>query len=115
MGGDHSLQLVDTMGTLEKLVHSVSRSSLIDIIGNLERLKAITWARMVSETRGDHTSRTNSASLLNMRQVAERLNIPLSRAYELARQGKLPAVHIGKYVRVSEAGLQEYQARLTAL
>jgi excisionase family DNA binding protein len=47
-----------------------------------------------------------------MRQAAERLNVPESRAYELARQGKLPAIRIGKYVRVSVTSLLEYQAKL---
>ena len=49
-----------------------------------------------------------------MRQVAARLNVPASRAYELARQGKLPAVRIGKYVRVSEKSLIDYQAKINA-
>jgi len=50
--------------------------------------------------------------LLTMAEAAIRLNIRESRAYDLARQKKLPAVRIGKYVRVSAQALAEYQARL---
>ena len=41
-------------------------------------------------------------------QVAERLNVPKSYAYDLARQGRLPTRRFGKYVRVPEAALAEW-------
>jgi excisionase family DNA binding protein len=49
---------------------------------------------------------------LSMRQVAARLNIPVSRAYELARQGRLKAVKIGKYVRLSPPGARRVSSCL---
>jgi len=44
-----------------------------------------------------------------MSEVAKRLNIPEGRAYELARQGRIESVKIGKYVRVSRAALEKYR------
>jgi excisionase family DNA binding protein len=52
--------------------------------------------------------------LLTIPEVAKQLNVPESYAYELARQGKLPTVKIGKYVRVTYEGLKKYQMRLDA-
>ena len=52
-----------------------------------------------------------SGPLLTLPQVADMLAIPEGRAYELARQGKLPSLRIGKYVRVSGEQLAEFQRR----
>lgn len=61
---------------------------------------------------GQKAAKDRRDGLLTMRQVAERLNVSESRAYELARQGKLAAVRIGKYFSVSADALAEYQAKL---
>jgi len=42
--------------------------------------------------------------------VAELLAVPASYAYELARQGKLPTVRLGKYVRVRASALAAWLA-----
>jgi excisionase family DNA binding protein len=50
--------------------------------------------------------------LLTIPQVAERLNVSEYRAYELARQGVLKSVRLGKKsVRVKHAALAEYLAQ----
>jgi excisionase family DNA binding protein len=79
------------------------------LIGVLAELQAKAQLKLLSER---NVPKGGREVLLTMRQVAERLNVPGSRAYELARQGKLPAVRIGKYVRVSAEALAEYQAKL---
>lgn len=43
--------------------------------------------------------------LLLAPEAAELLRIPTNRVYELAKQGLLPCVHIGRYVRFVEDDL----------
>ena len=57
---------------------------------------------------GDH------GALLTIEQVATRLNVPKTFAYELVRQHKLGAVRLGKYVRVAPDMLAHYVATLAA-
>lgn len=46
--------------------------------------------------------------LLRIPQVADILNVSEWRAYELARQGRLPVVRLGRQVRVNEAALMSW-------
>ncbi len=82
------------------------------IIGTLECLKATLMARMLSQQgRLDKEPEPNEP-LLSIPEVAERLNIPKSRVYELARQGNgLPTMRIGKYLRISPPALEAWLAR----
>jgi excisionase family DNA binding protein len=52
--------------------------------------------------------------LLPVPAVAELLAVPASYAYELARQGKLPTIHLGKYVRVRASALTAWLDRRSA-
>ncbi len=49
--------------------------------------------------------------LLTIPQVAKRLKVSEYRAYELARQGALRSVRLGKSVRVKPSDIDEYIAR----
>jgi excisionase family DNA binding protein len=85
-------------------------------LGELERVKAILWSRMVSLSCNSRSNRLPDAvTLLTMPQVAKRLAIPEGRAYELARQERLPTVKIGKYVRVPLAELETWLSQQTSL
>ncbi len=56
---------------------------------------------------------TQEQPLLDAKQTGAFLHIPTCRVYELARQGKIPAVRIGaKCVRFRPAALQEWVVRL---
>ena len=55
-------------------------------------------------------SSTDDGALLTIGQVADRLNVSKSYAYELVRQKKLAAVRLGKYVRVAQETLAKYVA-----
>lgn len=46
--------------------------------------------------------------LLRIPEVASRLSISRARAYELVRRGSLPAVHLGRQVRVDARSLEEF-------
>jgi len=97
------------LADLEQAVAETPVSQIPALIGVLAELQAKAHLKMLSEQT---ILKDREDGLLTMRQVAARLNVPVSRAYELARQGKLPAVRIGKYVRVSEKSLIDYQAKL---
>jgi excisionase family DNA binding protein len=57
------------------------------------------------------TNETTTRPLLTVAQVAERLNISRSAAYDLVRpHGGLPAVRIGRSVRVHPDALDEFVA-----
>lgn len=55
---------------------------------------------------------TEPGALLTIEEVAQRLNVPKSNAYELVRQQKLGSVRLGKYVRVAPDMLAQYVATL---
>lgn len=94
---------------LEQVLAAVPVAEIPALIGVLAELQAKAQLKLLSEQK---VTKGGREALLTMRQVAERLNVPQSRAYELARKGKLAAVRIGKYVRVSVEALAEYQAKL---
>lgn len=49
-----------------------------------------------------------SLKLLRVPHVAQALDVPQARIYELIREGTLPAVHLGRQVRVSEEALWQF-------
>jgi excisionase family DNA binding protein len=100
----------DILTSLETLIHDADLENCAALIGDLEKIKAIAWGKIMGRPSANQNSQSND--LLTMAEVATRLSIPESKAYELARQGKLPAVRIGKYVRMSVQALLEYQTQL---
>ena len=49
--------------------------------------------------------------LLRLAEVASLLNVRLPRAYEMARQGVLPVVRLGRQLRVDPDRLEEWLAQ----
>jgi excisionase family DNA binding protein len=49
-------------------------------------------------------------SLLTAQQVAAVLQVPKARVYELAREGLIPVVRLGRQVRVSASALNDWIA-----
>ena len=96
--------------TLESLIHQADQANCVALIGELEKMRALAWSKIMARPLADQNAQGHD--LMTMAEAAKRLSIPESRAYDLARQKKLPAVRIGKYVRVSAQALEEYQARL---
>lgn len=99
---------------IEQAIRQANPAECPAFLGELERLKALAQFRLVMEAGPNGHTDTHEA-LLTMAEAAKRLNIPESRAYELARQRKLHAVRIGKYVRVSPHALAKYQAQLPSV
>jgi excisionase family DNA binding protein len=94
---------------LDKMIADSTPEQLPELIGLFATLHARAQLKLLT---GPAPVTRDAEELLTMAEVAIRLSIPESRAYDLARQKKLPAVRIGKYVRVSAQALAEYQARL---
>mgnify|MGYP003576514172 CR=1 FL=1 len=88
------------------------------LIAQLAACQSAVAARLLNESQRDGTQRETASvepgALLTIEQVAERLNVPKSNAYELVRQHKLEAIRLGKYVRVAPDVLARYVATLAA-
>ena len=104
------------IASVEKALSSAPVSDWPIWLGELERLKAIVWTRIgIHGNSPDKVSQdSEDAHLFDIAEVAKQLNIPECRVYELARQGKIGAVKIGKYVRISREALIRYVASLSA-
>jgi excisionase family DNA binding protein len=90
---------MDLIGELERELSKIAPAQCPGLLGELERLKALVWVHL--NTQGGHGTGESfqpGNQLLTIPQVSERLALPVSRVYELARQGKLPVVKVGKYV-----------------
>jgi excisionase family DNA binding protein len=102
------MELSDYRSLLEQLETEISGwspESCTDLLGILERVRVLAWSRIVKGS-AQSLSSPDSGQLLTLPQVAERLAVPETYAYELARQHKLPIVRLGKYVRVP---VQEFE------
>ncbi len=51
-----------------------------------------------------------SSRLLTARETADRLGLGIYRTYQLIRKGQLPAVRLGRQVRVDPAALEDWIA-----
>ena len=49
--------------------------------------------------------------LITVSEAAELLRLRPARVYQLAREGILPAVHVGRQVRLEEQALRDWIAR----
>lgn len=102
-------QLAATLlvAALEQVVEAVPVADLPALLGALEKIKVIGWGRTM---HGPHTGQEEH-HLLTIPEVAKRLKVSEYRAYELARQGSLKSVRLGKSVRVKSSAMADYLAQ----
>lgn len=93
---------------LPAIAAEATADELPALIGALEAAKAVAWARLAATAQQDQATRPEP--LLSLPEVAAALGIPEDRAYDLAREGLLPVVTIGKYKRVRESTLRAFIA-----
>jgi excisionase family DNA binding protein len=109
---------VSDYGTLlEQLEAEMLEWSLDDctnLISILERVRVRAWARIVGGTAKSQLGQ-DSGQLLTLPQVAERLAVPETYAYELARQNRLPVIRLGKYVRVPVEAFERWLSQQASL
>ncbi len=85
------------------------------LLGELERLRAELWARLMrppADGQGSSGAADPLAGLrcLSPRAVAELLGLKDSYVHELCRTGTLPAIKQGKYWLIPVEGLQQWKA-----
>jgi len=108
-----SLNVQTALRALEQTIAAACPAQCPELVGELERLKAMAWSRMNMAGTGLPSQPTSCAEdLLTIPQVALRLNLSVYRTYELARQGRLRTVKIGKSVRVTPVAVEEFLMRL---
>ena len=84
---------------------------LAAVMAQLAACQCAVAARLLNGQYGAAERRRSPAedfALLTIAQVADRLNVSKSYAYELVRQKKLAKVQLGKYVRVAQESLAKY-------
>jgi excisionase family DNA binding protein len=110
------MELSDYRSLLEQLETEISAwspESCTELLGALERVRVTAWSQVVKGPQSLPSQ--HNGQLLTLPQVAERLAVPETYAYELARQNRLPVVRLGKYVRVSAEEFGKWLAQQASL
>ncbi len=108
--------LFAALAALERQLAAVASQDAPTLIGELERLKATLWAKMLS-ARADQNDQPETSGAaddlqhLDVPKVAALLDLPKARVYELIRRGEIPADRLGKTLRVPLAALRERLAQ----
>jgi excisionase family DNA binding protein len=97
------------LSVLEEIFNQLPLKDYPALVGELERLKLIAVGRIMAQSPAFNHSAT--CDLLTIPEVAKRLRISEYRAYELARQGVLQSIRLGRSVRVNPAAVADYLAR----
>jgi excisionase family DNA binding protein len=91
------------------LTNARTPSEFAELIGELEKAKALATAKMISCILNEERKNATESSLLSIPEVARRLSVPVSFVYELARRHNgLPTIRIGKYKRVDPEALNHW-------
>lgn len=107
---DHALA-PDALATLEQRIIATPSEALPVVLGDLERLRAIAWSRLVrTALTGDRPPDVEDDPLLTIPEVATQLHLAPSYVYDLARRGQLATVRAGKYVRIRRSTLRRWIA-----
>lgn len=104
-GNTGSLDYREALEVLEWSIALARPADCPALVGELERLKGMVWCRMMGQMA---TTITSDHDLLTIPEVAKRLKVSEYRAYELARQGTLKSIRLGKSVRVKPGAVAEY-------
>ena len=107
------MTLQHLLDELPAVIAETPSDALGAVMAQLAACQSAVAARLLNGQHGAAERRLppfEADSLLTIPQVAERLNVPKSYAYELVRQQKLDAVRLGKYVRVAQETLAKYIA-----
>jgi excisionase family DNA binding protein len=97
------------VSALEEIVNTLPLTDCPSLVGELERLKLMAVGRIMSQHCAPYT--TQDRDLLTIGEVAKQLKVSKYRAYELARQGLIHSVRLGRSVRVKPAAVADYLAR----
>jgi excisionase family DNA binding protein len=102
------------VSAFERAIDTASSAALAQLLGSLERLRAIAWGRLLAVLVPSERPRTEP--LEEMRhltpiQVAELLSLKEAYVHELCRSRKIPATKQGKYWMIPVAELRGWLGR----
>ncbi len=106
------IDLADLIATLEKAIMQAPLHEVPRHLGELERLKASLWARMMSPLAAHDglsgtTRPTGGDQLLTVEEAAEKLGV--SRDWLYRHSKKLAfTVRLGRHLRFSARGIERY-------
>jgi excisionase family DNA binding protein len=93
---------------LANLPSVIEQDDIPAAVGTLEVCKMALLSRLTFREACSASPHDVSVPLMSIAETAHRLGVPITRAYELARQGRLPIVRIGKYIRVDPGRLEAW-------
>ncbi len=106
MSGD----LPNLLVAVERAASEASYAEVPALLGELERVRATLWARLMAPQtpQGPAPASKGDQLLLTVPTVAVRLAVRPARVYEMIRRNQMPVVRLGKHVRVPASGLQTW-------
>jgi excisionase family DNA binding protein len=102
------------VASFERVADAANASSLAQLLGSLERLKAIVWARLLAATVPAERLRPeplDELRHLTPSQVAELLSLKEAYVHELCRSRQIRATKQGKYWIIPVVELREWLVR----
>jgi excisionase family DNA binding protein len=112
--GSQETAEADLIAALEGTSATAPPLAIAKLLGDLERLKAVFWHRLVQTTANAAGSPSQDAlddlRHLTPAQVGELLNLKPAYIHELCRSRKLPATKSGKYWMIPVAELRRWLA-----
>lgn len=88
--------------SLKQAAQELPCEALPMLLAGLEEVKAVAWMRLVAPPAAT-ASTASPPVLLSAKQMAAQLHVHESWLREHARQGDVPCVHVGRYVRFDPA------------
>ncbi len=107
------LNLSDLVGTLEREIAEVPLGKAPTLLGELERLKAMLWTRIMALSLNDHGRPANESEpdqLLTPEEAASILGVTPRWLYRHAKRLPFTRRISRKALRFSEAGLRRWLA-----
>jgi len=103
----------DSLVALERTASTAEPAKLVQLLGDLERVKASVWQRLlllVTTAQAGPTNPAEDLRHLTPQQVGETLSVKAAYVHELCRTGRIPAIKTGKYWMIPVARLRQWLA-----
>ena len=107
-------KLADVLESPER-ANEIPTNAILPLLAQIAAIQSALAVRLLASTadrldNGEHTVRgkQDALHLITVVEAAKMLAFKPAYLYELIRQGKLPAIRQGKYIRISVADLQRW-------
>lgn len=104
----------DLLAALERTASEAEPAKLVQLLGDLERVKASLWQRLLVATTSQVAPGApdlgSELRHLTPQQVGEILSLKAAYVHELCRTGRIPAIKSGKYWMIPVGGLRQWLA-----